>query len=146
MYFSSKTIENLPCSHRRYLHDGHCAWIHGYSRSFEFWFVADTLDEMGFVMDFGGLKWLSDWLVSLYDHTMLIDASDPLLEDFRLLESKGACKLVTYENVGMEGSARFVGDYVIEQLSKQGNRVRLYSVECRENNKNSAKVIYEHTK
>lgn len=142
-YFSSKTISDLPCAHRRHKHNGHCRWVHGYSRSFEFWFVSEDLDEMGFVMDFGGLKWLSEWLQSIYDHTLLLDLSDPLLDKFRELEEMGACKLTVYENVGMEGSCMYVGSYVIEKLKEISPRVRLYSVECRENGKNSGKVIYE---
>jgi 6-pyruvoyltetrahydropterin/6-carboxytetrahydropterin synthase len=143
VYRSSKTISDLPCSHRRHLHNGHCAWVHGYSRSFEFWFEADSLDEMGFVVDFGGLKWLSEWLHENYDHTLLVDASDPLLEMFRELETRGGCKLVTYENVGMEGSAEYVGNYVKGKLRElYGDRVRLVSVECRENGKNSGGIWY----
>ena len=143
MYRSSKTIGNLPCAHRRYLHDGHCAWVHGYSRSFEFWFEAESLDDMGFVVDFGGLKWLSDWLHANYDHTLLIDTEDPLMELFRELELKGGCKLVVYDNVGMEGSAAYVGEYVKGRLKElYGDRVRLVSVECRENDKNSGGIWY----
>ena len=143
MYRSSKTIGNLPCAHRRYLHDGHCAWVHGYTRTFEFWFEADNLDDMGFVVDFGGLKWLSDWLHANYDHTLLIDTGDPLMELFRELELKGGCKLVIYDNVGMEGSAIYVGEYVKGRLKEiYGDRVRLVSVECRENDKNSGGIWY----
>ena len=143
MYRSSKTIGNLPCAHRRYLHDGHCAWVHGYTRTFEFWFEADSLDDMGFVVDFGGLKWLSDWLHANYDHTLLIDTGDPLMELFRELELKGGCKLVVYDNVGMEGSAIYVGEYVKGRLKEiYGDRVRLVSVECRENDKNSGGIWY----
>jgi 6-pyruvoyltetrahydropterin/6-carboxytetrahydropterin synthase len=143
MYRSSKTIGNLPCAHRRYLHDGHCRWVHGYTRTFEFWFEAESLDDMGFVVDFGGLKWLSDWLHANYDHTLLIDTEDPLMELFRELELKGGCKLVVYDNVGMEGSAKYVGNYVKERLKEiYGDRVRLVSVECRENDKNSGGIWY----
>ena len=143
MYRSSKTIGNLPCAHRRWRHNGHCKWVHGYSRSFEFWFESDNLDEMGFVVDFGGLKWLQEWLLSKYDHTLLIDESDPLLPMFLALEQQEGCKLTVYENVGMEGSAEYVGSYVKGKLEElYGDRVRLISVECRENDKNSGGIWY----
>ena len=45
-------------------------------------------------------------------------------------------------NVGMEGSAKYIFDYVDEWVQKKTNqRVYLHSVECIENDKNSA-VFY----
>ena len=45
-------------------------------------------------MDFGKLKPVKAWLESLFDHTLLLDADDPLLPEFRALEARGACRLV----------------------------------------------------
>ena len=139
-YKSSKTFNNFPCSHRRHAHAGHCSWVHGYSRSFTFWFDCFDLEPgTGFVMDFGDLKDVKAWLEDLFDHTLLLDKSDPLLEDFIALEEKGACKLTILEDVGMEGTAKFVFDHVSKVIDeKTRGRVSLISVECRENEKNSA--------
>ena len=93
-------------------------------------------------MDFGDLKPVKAWLEDHYDHTLLLDSDDPLLPAFRKLEEQGACKLVVYDDVGMEGSARFVFDWVAPWVEAHTNgRVELESVECRENDKNSA--IYQ---
>lgn len=136
---SSKTYRNLPCAHRRWRHDGHCALIHGYSREFHLVFRCKERTENGFVMDFGRLKPVKAFLEAHYDHTLLVDADDPLLSQFRELEKQGACRLVVYEDVGMEGSARFVYDWVSAWLAEATEgRVELESVECRENDKNSA--------
>ena len=136
---SSKTYRNLPCAHRRWRHDGHCALIHGYSREFHLVFRCTERTENGFVMDFGRLKPVKAFLEAHYDHTLLVDADDPLLPQFRELEEQGACRLVVYEDVGMEGSARFVYDWVSNWLVEATEgRVELVSVECRENDKNSA--------
>ena len=90
-------------------------------------------------MDFGRLKPVKAFLEAHYDHTLLVDADDPLLPQFRELEEQGACRLVVYEDVGMEGSARFVYDWVSNWLVEATEgRVELVSVECRENDKNSA--------
>lgn len=90
-------------------------------------------------MDFGKLKPVKAWLEDHYDHTLLLDADDPLLPKFRDLEAEGACKLVVYDDVGMEGSARFVFDFVAPWVQTNSDgRVQLESVECRENDKNSA--------
>jgi len=139
---STKTYRNFPCAHRRWRHAGHCAHVHGYSRSFTFVFQCQERTENGFVMDFGALGPVKAWLEAHFDHTLLLDADDPLLPRFQALEADGACRLVVYEDVGMEGSARFVYDWVEAWVRDQtDNRVRLTSVECRENDKNSA--IYE---
>ena len=52
----SKSYEDFPCSHRQWRHEGHCRFVHGYSRSFTFWFTAKNLDQNGFVVDFSSLK------------------------------------------------------------------------------------------
>jgi 6-pyruvoyltetrahydropterin/6-carboxytetrahydropterin synthase len=139
---SSKTFRNLPCAHRRHQHDGHCAFIHGYSRSFTFWFRTNHRDANGFVMDFGELKEVKGWLEDHFDHTMLLDADDPLLPEFKALEEKGACKLVVYDDVGMEGTALFVKTYLdLWVKERTRGRVWVHSVEVRENDKNSARLF-----
>lgn len=113
--------------------------MHGYSRAFILWFEADERDEYGFVMDFGALQEVQQWLAKNFDHTLLLDADDPLLPKFRELEEAGGCTLVVFDDVSMEGSAKHVYDWVapwVQETSK--GRVWLASVECRENDKNSA--------
>ena len=142
IFESSKTYRNYPCSHRRHLHDGHCAHIHGYSRSFTFWFRCSERTENGFVMDFGDLKPVKAWLEERFDHTLLLDAADPLLPRFRELEELGACRLTIFDDVGMEGTAEYVMGHIGAWVSEAtGGRVWLHSVEVRENDKNSARVI-----
>lgn len=139
-YTSTKTFKGFPCAHRRYAHKGHCRFIHGYSREFTFWFECNRREEAtGFVMDFGDLKDVKKWLDDKFDHTLLLDSDDPLLEVFRYLESQQACKLTIYDDVGMEGTAKYVYDHVSKMIStKTKGRVRLVKVEARENEKNSA--------
>ena len=55
-YTSTKTYRNLPCAHRQWKHDGHCAYIHGYSREYTFNFDAESMDQHGWVVGFGDLK------------------------------------------------------------------------------------------
>ncbi len=141
VFESSKTFRNYPCAHRRHRHDGHCAWIHGYSRSFTFWFRCSQRTDNGFVMDFGDLKPVKAWLEDHFDHTMLIDADDPLLPDFQALDARGACKLIVFDDVGMEGTAQFVMAWAGEWVQRATDgRVWLHSVEVRENDKNSARL------
>lgn len=139
LYRSSKTFYGYPCAHRRWRHDGHCAHVHGYSRGFRVWFESKERTENGFVVDFGGLKPVKAWLAEHYDHTLLIDSDDPLLEHFEELARLGACRLVTYADVGMEGTAKFVYDWLDPWIREttQG-RAWVVSVEVFENEKNSA--------
>jgi len=58
----SKSYDDFPCSHRQWRHEGHCRFVHGYSRSFTFWFTAKKLDLNGFVVDFSSLKPLENRL------------------------------------------------------------------------------------
>ena len=70
---------------------------------------------------------------------VLLDADDPLLSDFETLQAKGACRLVVYDDVGMEGTAQYVFEWVSAWVSEAtAGRVQLEQVECRENDKNSA--------
>ena len=71
-FTSSKTYRNLPCAHRQWKHEGHCAYIHGYSRQYTFHFEAKEMDEHGWVVGFGDLKKLEKYLLEMYDHTMII--------------------------------------------------------------------------
>ena len=142
MYRSKKTFRGLPCAHRRWRHEGHCAHVHGYDRTVTIWFEAHHRDENGFVMDFGQLKPIKAWLEAHFDHTLLIDKDDPLTEIFQKLDALGACKLIRLDDVGMEGSARFIFDYVDGWIAEHtAGRVYVHSVEVAENHKNSA--IYE---
>ncbi|MDJ0654354.1 MAG: 6-carboxytetrahydropterin synthase [Xanthomonadales bacterium] len=142
LYRSSKTFRGFPCAHRKWRHDGHCAWVHGYSREFIVWFQSTERDENGFVMDFGALGEVRRWLEDRFDHTLLLDTDDPMLDRFRELERDGACKLTVLDDVGMEGTARFVYEYLNQWVGERTNgRVSVYSVECRENEKNSGLFI-----
>jgi len=114
--------------------------VHGYSRSFFFTFGAIELDRCGFVVDFGGLKELKAYLDDMFDHTLLLNEDDPLLDKFRELEAAGAAKIRTMPyGVGMEGTARHLCEYadkLVREMTK--GRCWVESVESRENEKNSA--------
>ena len=88
-------------------------------------------------MDFGDLKPVKAWLEQHFDHTLLLDADDPLLPQFQELENQGACKLVIYEDVGMEGSAKFVFDWLAPWIANTP-RACLVGIRRVSGNKNSA--------
>lgn len=140
MFQSTKSFYNYPCAHRQWRHKGNCALVHGYSRSFHFVFEAEQRDACGFVVDFGELKWLRDFLDSRFDHTLLLAGDDPELPVFEALNARGACRLVVLPfGVGMEDTAQYVGSTVDNELrTRTKGRCWVVSVEARENDKNSA--------
>ena len=104
----SKSYEDFPCSHRQWRHEGHCRFVHGYSRSFTFWFTAKKLDLNGFVVDFSSLKPLEIRLKEQFDHTFLINKDDPLLNYWEKLNDLDAFDLRIMNNVGMEFTSEFI--------------------------------------
>ena len=45
-------------------------------------FGGAELDERNWIVDFGGLKPLKNWLAEMFDHTYLVSQDDPELETF----------------------------------------------------------------
>mgnify|MGYP001228724749 FL=1 len=143
-YTSSKTYRNYPCAHRQWKHQGHCAYIHGYSREFIFHFDAKERDEHGWVVGFGDLKPLKEWLDYMFDHTLLIASDDPEIELFKKMDEQGICDLRTLPDNSIEGCAKFILEYVNKLLLNiTKGRSRCFKVEVRENDKNSASYSIE---
>lgn len=141
-FISTKRFSGFPCTHRQWRASSHCRFVHGYSRSFYFEFAAKELTPEGWVVDFGGLKELKNWLEYMFDHTFLIAQDDPHLEDFKKLNDAGAIQLRIMPNPGMEGSALFVYEEATKILNRlYGDRAWITLVEVSENEKNSAKYI-----
>ena len=135
----SKSYEDFPCSHRQWRHNGHCRFVHGYSRSFTFWFAAKELDLNGFIVDFSGLKVLEKKLKNQFDHTFLINKDDPLLEYWQKLHELEALDLRVMDNVGMEFTSQLIWSWANEFLkSKDNGRSCCWKAESRENNQNKA--------
>lgn len=149
---------------RQWRAHSHCRFLHGYSLGFKFVFAAMTLDNNGWVVDFGGLKPLKQILTDTFDHKLLVAADDPWLPVFKQMhrsdgrglsglmdpalpaehsEHNGAVPcvdLVIVPATGCEAFARMVYDVAEQWLVDAGfsPRVRLVSVEVSEHGANSA--------
>tara|TARA_B100000965_G_scaffold145501_1_gene121290 strand:+ start:2730 stop:3200 length:471 start_codon:yes stop_codon:yes gene_type:complete len=135
----SKSYEDFPCSHRQWRHKGHCRFVHGYSRSFTFWFLAKELDINGFIVDFSSLKNLEKRLKDQFDHTFLINKDDPLLEYWEKLHRLDALDLRIMDNVGMEYTSKLIWNWANEFLNAKDNgRTCCWKTESKENNFNKA--------
>lgn len=147
-----KVYSDLPFAHRQHLHDGHCALIHGHNWTFAFTFDAAIPDQNGFVIDFGKLKWLKDWLHELFDHTMVLNETDPwrpyleqALTTTRFNDPKAPpfAKIVVIPDASAEGLAQYLLQKVNELLPKcdptaKERGVRCSHVQAKEDEKNSA--------
>ena len=83
----------------------HCKDWHGYPLAFTFEFMARELDANDWVIDFGSLKPLKEWLVATFDHKMIIRADDPALPDALAMQKRGWATVITMRRVGMEAFA-----------------------------------------
>ncbi len=139
VFTCKKLFEGYPCCHRQWKHSGHCRFVHGYSRTFAFWFAAKQLDEFGFVVDFSSLKPLEEKLMNQFDHTFLVNADDPLLPEWQKLHDLGALDLRVMKNVGMESTSELVWQWANNLLfSRDNGRTCCWKVEASENDLNSA--------
>ena len=105
-FLSTKTYGNdrgFSCCFRQWrAKHSHCSLLHGYSLGFKLVFECDSLDERNWVMDFGGLKELKDWLEDHFDHTIVVSKDDPEIGQLRALEKRGLAKVRVFDNVGSE--------------------------------------------
>ena len=141
-YFSTKTYgheRGLSCAFRQPGADSHCKLIHGYSLSFSFKFGCEHLDDNNWVVDFGGLKALKDWLEDNFDHKLTVDKADPNMKDFLLLEEQGLAEVRVLNGVGCEKFAELVALYLQDIVHKETDgRASVSKVQCWEHNDNMA--------
>lgn len=138
---STKIIELGSCAFRQPLaHNTRCKLVHGYKLTAKFWFGASSLDERNWVVNFGGLKELKSILQHQFDHTLCVDAQDPLLSLFKQLHEAGGCDLRVMERgVGIERTAEWcfeAADKHVREITN--NRCWVDQVEVFEHELNSA--------
>ena len=144
-FLSGKTYTHSTghsCAFRQWRADSHCNLIHGYALQFELTFGSTGLDEKNWVVDFGGLKELKEWLKHMFDHTYLVAEDDPEKATVQLLEEKNLIDIRIVPAVGCERFAELTFDKassIIEKL--YGNRCWVESVTVREHEANSATCV-----
>lgn len=150
MYQVTKTYGHelgLSACFRQWRAQSHCRFLHGYPLSFTLVFQAAHLNEQNWVIDFGGLKTIREWLKDTFDHKLVLASDDPqlhrLMDLGRDWEKDGLEKVadvLVLPAVGCEAFAFEVFKYVKQWLvdNNHSPRVQLVSVECREHGGNSA--------
>jgi 6-pyruvoyl-tetrahydropterin synthase len=118
---ATKVYKNLPCGHAQWFDakddgtPGHCAQVHGYDRSVEFTFAGDV-DEHGWIVPFGKLKDVKDFLEYYFDHVTVLPADDPRIGTIPdvMVDSGGLLGTlrVLPSGVSMEMSSVFIWEHV----------------------------------
>ena len=145
MYTCTKKYPEICVAHRNWRANTHCALVHGYARTVELTF-SGPLDQNNWVIDLGNLRFIKDFLHKEWDHRLLISDDDPLLDDFKALEKKGAIVLNimnTAKGYGptLEQSCLFIADFVRDELSKIMPNVVLIKVEVWEKGNNRSALV-----
>lgn len=119
-----------------------CSFVHGYKLTAKFWFGCNELDDKNWAVDFGALKELKSQLQHQFDHTLCIDAADPLLPLFKQLHEAGGCDLRVMEHgVGIERTAEYCYNAASKYIKElYGDRCWVDRVEVFEHEANS--VVY----
>jgi 6-pyruvoyltetrahydropterin/6-carboxytetrahydropterin synthase len=163
MYISTKTYgpeEGLAVAYRQWRADRKsgnpvgspygrseipgCSAIHGYALSFYFEFESATLDARNWVVDFGSLRPLKEFLKESFDHTFLLAQDDPHHDTIAALHPLGLAKIVEVEATGCEALSKFLFDYVNEIFlpdhypNSGSQEIRCRKVEVRETPANMA--------
>jgi 6-pyruvoyltetrahydropterin/6-carboxytetrahydropterin synthase len=142
MYQVTKTFGHdlgLSACFRQWRATSHCRYLHGYALAFTFTVESEELDARNWVVDFGAFKEVKTFLVSRFDHKLVVAEDDPRLDEISLLGGLGAADVFVLPHVGCEAFARYVFDvaYGLIHEATEG-RGRLVSVECREHGANAA--------
>jgi 6-pyruvoyltetrahydropterin/6-carboxytetrahydropterin synthase len=140
MYHIKKRFNAFPFAHRQWTHDGHCAFVHGHNWNFIVELKSETLDDNGFVYDFGKFKTFKVWLADMFDHTCLINSNDPELERMESLAADNLIDLRIVTSCSCEGLAEMIYDHLEHTVEDDGSRygAKLVSVTVEEDYKNSA--------
>lgn len=155
MYFSTKKFGPISTGHRQPLaaetrDSARCMWAHGYGREIEFTFVGEELDARGWVVDFGGLRFIKEFLEKEWDHRLLLTDKDPLLDEFKRLHDLGGVNINVMDSSkgwgpGIEQSCKFLFDNLNPLVQNQTfDRCEIYKIQVWEHQLNSA--IYMNPK
>lgn len=133
----------LSACFRQHRAESHCTFLHGYALSFKLTFEAETLNAKKWVVGFGDLKEIKQFLEYTFDHRTVVAVDDPHIEYFRSMHSLGLIDMVVLPRVGCEAFAEVVYNKASSILLNMHpeNGARLVSVECREHEGNSAIYI-----
>lgn len=150
-YCVTKTLnpnKGFSCVFRQWKAKSHCSHMHGYDLIFEVTFEADILDDIGWVVDFGGLDYLKSRIEFFFDHMTIVADDDPYKDEICALQGLGILDATVLPAVGCEAFACWLAVEATDQLEMLGilDRVRVHSATVREHGANAATYKPDHEK
>lgn len=134
-----KLYSDIPWAHRQHRHEGHCALVHGHNWGIAVTFGCTHLDANGFVVDFGRLKYLRQWIIDHLDHACVFNRDDPLREALVAAGGAAAWKPYVVDCCSCEGMARHLFEVFDPLVRKESaGRAFVVSIEVTEDARNSA--------
>ena len=138
MLTCKKTYSDIPFAHRQHTHDGHCAFIHGHNWRIALTFACREVDANGFVIDFGQLKYIRNWIDEHLDHACLFNENDQEAQTM-LKHAEHLFKTYTLPNCSCEGIAQHLYETFDRIVRAETNdRAWIIKVEVSEDTRNSA--------
>jgi 6-pyruvoyltetrahydropterin/6-carboxytetrahydropterin synthase len=138
MLTCKKSYRDIPFAHRQHRHAGHCAFIHGHNWTITLTFACHETDTCGFVVDFGMLKYLRDWVNEHLDHACVFNEDDPE-KDVLLAKYDHLFKSYVLPSCSSEGLAQHIYEIFNPMVqTKTKDRAWITQVEVEEDSKNSA--------
>lgn len=141
----------LSAAFRQWRAASHCRFVHGYPLAFEFEYHAHELDDRNWVVDFGDLKDIKQWLQLTFDHKLVVAADDPEIAFFEGMQERGLVELTVLPHVGCEAFAEQawrMAAHLLNEKQKAGqyHGVRLHEVRVWEHPGNMAAYTNELAK
>jgi 6-pyruvoyltetrahydropterin/6-carboxytetrahydropterin synthase len=97
--------------HRLMEYEGPCARLHGHNARVQIELSATTLNRLGFVTDFYDVeKAARDWLMSTFDHRLLLRDDDPVIPHLR---AAGEPFVALPFNPSAENLARMIFEHLV---------------------------------
>ncbi len=147
MYYVTKEFPQslgLSCVYRNHRAQSHCRFLHGYALSFSVTMRAMKMDEQGWVYDFGDFKFVKEYLVQRYDHTLLVAEDDPEVPFITTIGVYELAQVVKVRECSTEAYAKDLFNFVCDEIKHRcrhninGPRVFVHKVTGSERDGNSA--------
>jgi 6-pyruvoyltetrahydropterin/6-carboxytetrahydropterin synthase len=136
-----KFYKDIPFGHRQPNYDGPCAHIHGHNWTIELELGCSELDKNGFVMDFGQMEFIQDWIETHLDHAYVLNHNDPLRSQFEHIKPN-PFKFYFVENCSCEGLAVHLAHIFHKKIQDATQkRVFLHTLCMHEDAKNSTRYV-----
>lgn len=119
--YTINRYHDISCGHRVVGHEGKCRFLHGHNYRVHFTCVAEKLDAVGRVIDFGDVKSrLCMWLEDNWDHKFLAWDCDDEMQAVQTLMFEDSIVFVPFNPTAENIAEHLVNVIGPEQLAGTG--------------------------